>query len=212
MQTTRHTEPDSTGPRLTRRGAATRGRILSAAARLMQESGVASTSLDDIMAASGTSKSQIYHYFAGKEELVNEVIRTQRDAVIGSQIEQLQALGTWEGLARWRDHIVEYVRSINGVGGCPLGSLSSELADKSETARQVALSCFDDWESYIADGLAEMQSAGLVAPEADSSELALAVMTALQGGLLLAQVAHDVRPLEISLDMALDHVRRHSMA
>jgi hypothetical protein len=32
-------------------------------------------------------------------------------------------------------------------------------------------------------------------------------MAALQGGYLLAQTARDVRPMEVALDMALDHVR-----
>ena len=44
----------------------------------------------------------------------------------------------------------------------------------------------------------------------DPQELALALLSAVQGGLLLAKTTHSNRPLEIALDMALDHVTRHT--
>ena len=64
----------SEGTRLTARGAATRERIVLAAAELMAAKGVAATTLDEVRVASGTSKSQLYHHFAAKEELVREVV------------------------------------------------------------------------------------------------------------------------------------------
>jgi AcrR family transcriptional regulator len=66
---------------LTARGAATRSRIVEAAADLICAHGVERTSLDDVMAASGVSKSQPYHYFADKDALVLEVIAGQTERV-----------------------------------------------------------------------------------------------------------------------------------
>jgi AcrR family transcriptional regulator len=54
---------------LTAGGAATRSRIVNAAADVIYEHGVERTSLDEVMAASGVSKSQLYHYFADKDAL-----------------------------------------------------------------------------------------------------------------------------------------------
>lgn len=195
--------------RLTARGAATRERIVAGAAALIYEWGVASTSLDDIMAATRTSKSQLYHYFADKDALVLEVIRRQLDRIIAGQEAELRGLRTWEGLRRWRDHLVEGTRASGGVGGCPLGSLVGELADRSDSARQTIATCFTEWEAYLVDGFTAMRADGLMSGEADPSELAVAVMTALQGGLLLAQTTRDVRPLELALDMAIAHVERY---
>jgi len=70
---------------LTARGAATRARIVEAAADLVYERGVAATSLDDIMAASRTSKSQLYHYFADKDALICAVIVRQTERVLDGQ-------------------------------------------------------------------------------------------------------------------------------
>jgi TetR/AcrR family transcriptional repressor of nem operon len=36
------------------------------------------------------------------------------------------------------------------------------------------------------------------------------VISALQGGILLAQTMRSARPLELALDMALEHIARHS--
>jgi TetR/AcrR family transcriptional regulator, transcriptional repressor for nem operon len=199
----------TTRPRLTSRGAVTRDRILAGAAALIYERGVASTSLDDIMAATGTSKSQLYHYFADKDALVLEVIRRQLEQILAGQETVLRGLRSWAGLQRWRDHLVESTRATGGIGGCPLGSLASELADQSESARQALAACFAEWEGYLVDGFTAMQAAGRISRSADSGELAVTVMTALQGGLLLAQTTRDVRPLELALDMAIAHVGRY---
>jgi len=199
-------------PRLTARGAATRERIVAGAAALIYDRGVASTSLDDVMAATRTSKSQLYHYFADKDALVLEVIRRQLGQIIAGQEAELRELRTWEGLRGWRDHLVESTRATGGVGGCPLGSLASELADRSEPAREALTACFAEWESYLVDGLTAMREDGLVSRDADPAELAVTMMTALQGGLLLAQTTRDVRPLELALDMAIAHVSRYRAA
>src|SRR5215469_13749059 len=199
-------------PRLTSRGAATRERIVAGAAALIYERGVANTSLDDIMALTATSKSQLYHYFADKDALVLEVIRRQLDQVVAGQETELRELWTWEGLQRWRDHLVEGTRATGGVGGCPLGSLASELADSSDSAREALVACFAEWESYLVDGFSAMRQAGLISRGADPAELAVTVMTALQGGLLLAQTTRDIRPLELALDMAIAHAERYRLA
>jgi AcrR family transcriptional regulator len=77
---------------LTARGAATRARIVEAAADLIYAHGVEQTSLDDVMAASGVSKSQLYHYFADKDALVLDVIARQTERVIDAQRPQLAQL------------------------------------------------------------------------------------------------------------------------
>ena len=52
-----------TGEPRTGRGRASRERIVEHAAELFAERGVAGASLDDVLAAAGAGKSQLYHYF-----------------------------------------------------------------------------------------------------------------------------------------------------
>jgi TetR/AcrR family transcriptional regulator, transcriptional repressor for nem operon len=193
-------------PRLTARGAATRARIVAAAASLVYERGIAGTSLDDVMAATGTSKSQLYHYFADKDALVCEVIKAQLGRIIAAQQAGRHEVSSWAGLQRWCDHWVTATRATDGAGGCPLGSLVGELADQSEPARRVLAQCFAEWQSYLSDGFEAMRNNGELAAQADPAELALTMMSALQGGLLMAQATRSARPLELALKMALQHM------
>ena len=51
-----------------------------------------------------------------------------------------------------------------------------------------------------------MRNDGELAAQADPAELALTLMSALQGGLLMARATRSARPLELALNMALQHM------
>jgi len=118
---------DEWGPP-TRKGRETRQRIVDAAADLIYARGVAAASLDEVGRATGTSRSQLYHYFSGKNALVGAVIDRQRDRILAFQRPALESLATWEDITGWRDMIVAVQRELGCRGGCPLGSLANELA------------------------------------------------------------------------------------
>lgn len=201
---------DGSGLRpLTARGAATRARIVDAAAGLIYSNGVDRTSLDEVMAESGVSKSQLYHYFADKDALVLEVIAFQTQRVLTAQQPHLGALDSLDGLRRWRDALVRLCRMAHAKG-CPIGSLASELANDSEIARRLLAASFEMWRSCIEDGLKKMQARGELANSSDPRELAVALLSAVQGGLLLAKTTKTSRPLEIAVDMAIEYVRSHT--
>ncbi len=195
--------------RLTSRGAATRAHIVAAAADLVFERGVSGISLDDVLSASSTSKSQLYHYFADKNALIRAVIVRQTERVLGWQDPHLRHVDSIAGLRSWCQAIVAVQQLRRGVGGCPVGSLASELSDASEDARVLLAESFRTWEARLETGLTAMQGKGELRAEAVPADLAAAIMAALQGGLLLTQTTRDTRHLRLSLDMALDHVGRH---
>jgi TetR/AcrR family transcriptional repressor of nem operon len=196
---------------LTARGAATRSRIVETAADLIYVHGVERTSLDDVMAASGVSKSQLYHYFADKDALVLDVIARQTERVLDAQQPHLEALDSLPALNAWRNAFVRLNKAVQGKG-CPLGNLASELANDSEPARKRLAESFSVWRDRIENGLARMQERGELGALADPHELALALLSAVEGGLLLAKTTRSGRPLEIAMDMAIDHVARHVKA
>jgi TetR/AcrR family transcriptional regulator, transcriptional repressor for nem operon len=187
--------------RLTPKGERTRARIVGAAAGLIHERGVAGTTLDDVRAAAEVSGSQLYHYFADKDELVQAVIDHQADTIVGNQ--QDAALGTIEGLRAWRDMVIAEAKSAGGQGGCPLGSLGSQLAESDPQARGLVAAGFGRWSTAISDGLRTLCAAGHLPAGIDPDDLAVTLLAALQGGLLLAQVQRDTRPLETAIDTIL---------
>jgi AcrR family transcriptional regulator len=195
-----------TGRPLTKRGRETRQRIVAAAAELMFGNGVAETTLEDIRAAAGVSGSQVYHYFEDKQALVRAVIDYQADAVLDAQCDHLDHLDTVGGLRAWRDFLVEHQRRLGCRGGCPIGALGAEVAETDAVARIAAARGLARWEQRIRDGLQAMHARGDLPADADPQDLALAVLAALQGGLLLTQLQRDTRPLEVTLDAMLDRV------
>lgn len=188
-------------PRLTAKGERTRARIVEAAARLIYEGGVAGTTLDDVKAAAGVSGSQMYHYFPDKDELVQAVISHQADVIAGNQ--RQADLGSAEGLRAWRDMVIAQARSGEAKGGCPLGSLAGQLAETDPHARALLADGFGQWQAAIGEGLRRLRQAGQLPDGTDPDALAVTLLATLQGGLLLAQVQRDTRPLETAVDTLL---------
>lgn len=194
---------------LTEKGRRTRARIVEAAARLMCENGVAATSVDQICVAADVGKSQIYHYFTDKSELVCGVIELQAAAVLGVQEPLLCDVRDWDGWRAWRNEIVELQRRTDYWGGWSLGALASELAGRDRLAMFALTSSFDQWESQLQAALCRTVESGALRGDADVPVLATYLLAALQGGLVLCRARRDVAPLEVSLDGAIARLELH---
>jgi len=173
----------------------------------MFSQGVTATTLTEVRAATGTSNSQLYHYFTDKSELVQAVIAFQADRFLQAQGPVLDELDSWDGLLAWSELMVAAQRDRECAGS--VGSLASELADNDEGSRLALVEAFERWQAHLVKGLAVMRERGDLAECADPEELATALMTAIEGGLVLSQVTRDVRPLEVSLKSALGYVRTY---
>ncbi len=198
--------PTTAPEKLTPKGRATRERIVAAAAELMSRRGVARTTIEDIQEAAAVSTSQMYHYFADKGDLVAAVIDFQTDRVLAVQHLGLDRLECLEDLRRWRDIMVDIMRGLGFVGGCPIGSLANELAETDPLARAQVARSFVQWETMIRDGLKAIAARGEL-PGTEVDSLALATLAAIQGGLLLSQVRRDTAPLEAAVDTMIEHLR-----
>ncbi len=199
--------PTTAPAKLTPKGRATRERIVAAAAELMSRRGVARTTIEDIQEAAAVSTSQMYHYFADKGDLVAAVIDFQTDRVLAVQHLGLDRLECLEDLRRWRDIMVDLMRRLGFVGGCPIGSLANELAETDPLARAQVARSFVQWETMIRDGLKAIAARGELPDGTEVDNLALATLAAIQGGLLLSQVRRDTAPLEVAVDTMIEHLR-----
>jgi AcrR family transcriptional regulator len=111
---------------MTERGRRTRASIIDAAATLMYQRGVTATSLDDVLAAAGSGKSQLYHYFTDKADLVAAVIDRQLELVLAAQ-PALARANSWSGIDAWAAQILEAHTAPGGPFACPLGTIAIEL-------------------------------------------------------------------------------------
>jgi len=190
----------------TAKGRATRDRIVAKATEIVYENGVANTSLQDVQQAAGVSGSQMYHYFPDKALLVHAVIDRQREILLARQAQLLDRLDSLEAIRAWCDYVVRGARRRRGRGGCPIGSLASELSDHDAVARAELAETFQQWSGLIRDGLRAMQERGELSAEADPEQLGYALFAAAQGGLLIAKAMRDTAPLEMALDAVIDRI------
>jgi AcrR family transcriptional regulator len=197
-------------PELTRRGRASRDRLVQAALGLMLEKGVAATSIDDVLDRSGASKSQMYHYFTSKKELIDAVIAAATTTVLQGQQPFLGSIDGWDSLRAWTDHVVEVNRKDVPVFGCPLGSLAAELCAADPHCREQLQQAFATWRGEIRDGLQTMRERGELIESADPERMSMAVIASLQGGLLMAKTTRSIDPIRAALDCALAYVRSFS--
>jgi AcrR family transcriptional regulator len=193
--------------KLTPKGAATRARIVEAAADLILARGVGATSLDDIRAGTATSKSQLFHYFpGGKSDLIGAIAAFQSGRVLEAQRPYLDTLDTWEAWEGWRDAVVAHYSS-QPSWGCPIGALATELIGNDPGRAAEVAAHLDRWRRYLQAGVTRMRDTGLLRADVDPEGLSLSIFASLQGGLLLTQTMQSSKPLEAALDGALTALR-----
>ncbi|MBB4687669.1 TetR/AcrR family transcriptional regulator [Amycolatopsis jiangsuensis] len=194
---------------VTDRGRRSREAIVDAAADLMYRNGVAGTSLDRVLTASGAGKSQMYHYFKNKDQLVEAVIDRYLEQILGNQ-PAIRGLASWADFDRWAEELLGLHRGPDGPIPCPLGNLAGELGDHPRV-RTLLDRAYREWESYLERGLKTLRDNGLLRADADPARLAQATMACLQGGLLLAHIRGESTPLEDVLRIAITHLRSHAV-
>ena len=198
---------DSTS-RFTRKGLATRTRIVGVAARLMFERGVANTSIDEVRSTAGVGGSQISHYFRDKRDLTRQVIAARRDDVMAFHTQsRLGALDSFEALQAWADACVADINIVYRLGGCVYGSLAGELIDADDEIRDDLADGYDQWLDLFQTGLTAMRRRGDLRSDADPRHLAVSLVVAHQGGAMLTHATGDAEPLRVAVNAAVDYVR-----
>jgi TetR/AcrR family transcriptional regulator, transcriptional repressor for nem operon len=199
---------DDSTSRFTRKGQATRARIVGVAARLMFEHGVANTSIDSVRNTAGVGGSQISHYFRDKRDLTRQVVASRQGDVIAFHTQpRLGALDSLEDLQAWADACVADIDTVYRLGGCIYGSLAGELIEADDEVRDDLADGYDRWLELFQTGLTAMRRRGDLRPEADPRHLAVSLVIAHQGGAMITHATGDAEPLRVAVNAAVDYVR-----
>ncbi|RAV11642.1 TetR/AcrR family transcriptional regulator [Mycolicibacterium sp. GF69] len=170
-----------------------RERMVASAALLIQERGAHPTAIADVLAHSGAPRGSAYHYFpGGRTQLLCEAV-DYAGAYIASRIEK--ARGGVEVL----DAVVEGFRKklvdSEFRAGCPVVAVAVESGGKNDQVPPVierAAAAFARWNTLITDRLI---ADGVRADRAE--QLAMLVLAAVEGAIVVARASRDVKPLEL---------------
>jgi TetR/AcrR family transcriptional regulator, lmrAB and yxaGH operons repressor len=169
-----------------------RAALIDSAATLFRRQGYAATGLNQILDDAGARPGSLYHHFPrGKQQLAAAVV----DAA-GSDIERLlrRFLATGRPVADIVDRWVELLAA--GLAGdqrdgCPIEPIATESVNASRLVREASARAFNGWCAAIEERL---RSDGWAAVEAQ--RVALAVISLIEGALILSRISGDAAALE----------------
>ena len=170
---------------------------------LFARDGVRATTLDEIGAAAGVGRGQLYHFFADKADLVADVVGYQVERVISSIQPSFEAMSTADDVRAWCEDAVRLHASTTDPIRCPIGSLVYQLDADASAAHAALTAGFVRWEKLFTEGLRRVADNGELLAGADPSVLAAGLLAAYQGGMLLADVRGDIEPLRRALQTVI---------
>ncbi|MEM7442963.1 MAG: TetR/AcrR family transcriptional regulator [Pseudomonadota bacterium] len=181
-------------------GEDTRNRIIEAAADLFHRDGIHAVSVDDVLAASGTGKSQMYHYFRSKDDLVLAVAERLRDGAKGSPL--AIPIDSWEGVEAWLRVHVTAMAGCDFARGCPVGTLAYARPEDHEALRTPISATYNIQRASLIAFFESRLSTVKDSPW-DAQALATLCLATIQGSMILARSDGSAEAMEQSIDSLL---------
>ncbi|WP_433532824.1 TetR/AcrR family transcriptional regulator [Micromonospora sp. CA-263727] len=194
----------------TAKGLATRERILGAAVDVLIRSGREAMNLDDILAVTKTSKSQLFHYFpGGKRELIHEATHRQVQRIATGLTGPLDSLDAWRA---WVEQTIHLHRTQTQEDACEVAALAARVLDPEPGDRAMLSDTMQTWKRHFADGIRALQANGEIRDDADADAIATLFSAVLQGGAVLDKATGELSFLEPALRVALAHLESFARA
>lgn len=178
-----------------RDGSANRMRILDSAETLVIERGFSATSLDEVIAAAGTSKGAFFHHFASKQELARSLVDRYADADVGQLRRALAATESIaDPVARVDAVLAEFERESDEImasqSSCLYISVLAERDVMAEETIAPVLRAVHEWRGAIA-GLLRDALAARPGTRLDVASWADHVFVTFEGAFVLCRSTGD---------------------
>ena len=171
----------------------TRARIIAATADLMEAQGYHATGLNQILQQSAAPKGSLYYHFpGGKETIAAEALEVAGQAIT-NDLDALIASGADFGtaLSLLTAFFCERLQASDFQKGCPLATVTLEVAATSDPIQHVTRTTFRAWQARIEQLLV---ASGWSPPRA--ATMALFALSAVEGALILCRAERSTQPLE----------------
>jgi TetR/AcrR family transcriptional regulator, transcriptional repressor for nem operon len=179
----------------------TREYIIERSAPLFNTKGYANTSLSDIMEATGLTKGSIYGNFENKDEVAIAVFGHN----VASMQKRMAAAMLGKGSAT--DKLIAFTefyrnnwKAMFERGGCPIQNASVEADDNISFLKKYVQSSIKAWVNSIEKIIEDGKANGEFKKNPDSKESAYAIITILEGGIMLSKIMNNQKLLFSALD------------
>ncbi|WP_250009782.1 TetR/AcrR family transcriptional regulator [Actinoplanes sp. M2I2] len=156
-------------------------------ADLLWERGYVGTSPSAVLKRAGVGQGSLYHHFTGKQELAVAGIQANAETLTRAARDALDGPGTaYERLERF------LLRDRDVLRGCRIGRLTQDPEVAAEQAlRQPVADALAQVRQAIAAVIEQGQAGGELASGIAPDDLAATILSALQGGYVLARAELD---------------------
>ncbi len=183
----------------------TRTRILETSAELFRLQGYNATGVKQIVTEAKAPFGSVYHHFpGGKEELAAAAVTISAGRygeLIPMVLDAAPDLPT--GIRWFFAGAGEHLKETGYEDACPIATIALETASVSEPIREA---CHTAFEAWLAELQARAERAGLDATT--SRQLALVMLSALEGAFVLARAARDTEPLIVTGELMAQQAER----
>jgi TetR/AcrR family transcriptional repressor of nem operon len=188
----------------------TRDRIILAGLRLFAAKGYQSTSIVDLLQEANAHSGSFYHFFPTKQDLLLAVLKAYRDGIVPMLLEP-----AWHGIddpiAKVFALLATYRQALDSSSctyGCPIGSLALEIHEPDPPVRELLSTNFLGWVHHIRACLDAAQSRSRLPRAVDTEQLAVFVLTTMEGGVMQARTHRSLAAFDASVASLHDYFSR----
>jgi len=188
-----------------RKGEQTRQEIIRKAAPIFNRRGYDGAALSDLMRATGLEKGGIYRHFDSKQQLAGEAFDYAWKLAIDTRFEGTQ------DIPNAVDRLKLFVRNFRDrrarrvPGGCPLLNTAVDSDDGNPQLRKKVRQALDYWLNRLQSIAEEGKERGEIHSAIDSAELAMLIVSSLEGCLMVSRLQRR----DDALDFACRHLEKY---
>ncbi len=185
----------------------TRLKMIQTAADLFHRQGVNATSVDQILAKSGTGKSQFSHYFKTKNGLIQASLKYLHEIVREGKTPTGYNVKTWKDMEQWFQKYIDFQKSVDFERSCPIGTIGNDISSGQPYLRREVIAFFEWGRGQLVQFFGDRKTAGELIPEADPEALADFCISIMEGGMLLTKMQGNTHMFENAAKQALAHLK-----
>lgn len=183
-----------------------RMKIVQTAFDLFHQKGIHATSIDEILAGSGTGKSQFYYYFKSKDGVIHAVLQYFYEMLKGGLLPGKHTIESWEDLENWLRFFIAFQQEIGCERSCPVGTIGNDLSNDQELLRQDVRLIFQWMRHSLACFFSNLKAKGEMMPSVDPESLADFCFVIMQGGMLVGKIQRETTSFENAVAHALAYL------
>lgn len=203
---------------MTTKGAITKQKIIDASAELFNRKGFGTTSVNDLLNATGVTKGNLYFHFPSKDDVGFEVLRQEHASFMSFLDDALRGETPAECLDNFFQQAIGMHRSKGFVGGCLFGNTALEASDASPAYASLTAETFVAWQEKLRVVLEKAQVSNQIRCDSTPQELAEFIVAVLEGGIMQSRLFKDEGPmrrcvkiLRKTLDLSTNQIRLNSV-